>query len=177
MIEEHDTHKTRNALLTDASRCIGCCTCQAACEIEHDLPEGTRTVKVMQLGPFEQGDGLTMSFLPATCCHCELPACVAACPSGAMQKRADGIVFSDSEICIGCLTCVVACPYGIPVLNSATGKVAKCDGCRARVDLGLWPACALKCPSGTLTFGAAPAVVQDRRRREALKTAQLCTAP
>jgi Fe-S-cluster-containing dehydrogenase component len=173
MIEEREERRTRRTLLTDASRCIGCCTCQTACAVEHDLPDGTRTVKVMQFGPFEQGNGLAMSFVPTTCFHCERPACVAACPTGAMQKRADGIVFSDTDICIGCLTCAVACPYGIPVLNHATGKVAKCDGCRARVDLGLWPACALKCPSGTLTFGATPHVVQDRRQREAVRIAQI----
>jgi len=145
--------------------------------MEHDLPHGTRTVKVIQLGPFEQGDSLTMSFLPTTCFHCERPACVAACPTGAMQKRGDGIVFSDLELCIGCLTCAVACPYGMPVLNTATGKVAKCDGCKDRVDKGLWPACALKCPGSALTFGTTRRVVQDRRQREAVKIAQVFSAP
>ncbi len=177
MNEDLGGQEKRNALLAAPSRCIGCCSCQAACAMEHDLPEGTRTVKVMQLGPFGQGDGLTMSFLPTTCFHCDRPACVAACPTGAMQKRADGIVFSDLEICIGCLTCAVACPYGIPVLNTATGKVAKCDGCRERVDMGLWPACALKCPSDTLTFGSTRKVVQDRRQREAFKRAQPFVTP
>jgi Fe-S-cluster-containing dehydrogenase component len=89
-----------------------------------------------------------------------------------MQKRDDRIVFSDPELCIGCQTCAVACPYGIPVLNTDTGKIAKCDGCKDRVDLGLWPACALKCPTGALTFGVAIDVVQDRRQREALKVAR-----
>ena len=177
MNEVHDRTEQRNALLADASRCLGCCSCQAACAMEHNLPHGTRTVKVIQLGPFEQGGSLTMSFLPTTCFHCERPACVAACPTGAMQKRADGIVFSNLELCIGCLTCAVACPYGMPVLNTATGKVAKCDGCKDRVDKGLWPACALKCPGSALTFGTTRRVVQDRRQREAVKIAQVFSAP
>jgi Fe-S-cluster-containing dehydrogenase component len=71
-------------------------------------------------------------------------------------------------LCIGCQTCAVACPFGIPELNPATGKIAKCDGCRDRVDRGLWPACALKCPTGCLSYGSPSRVVQDLRTREAL---------
>jgi Fe-S-cluster-containing dehydrogenase component len=89
-----------------------------------------------------------------------------------MQKRADGIVFSDLEKCIGCQTCAVACPFGVPQLNTATGKIAKCDGCRTRVDKGLWPACTLKCPSGALMFGTPARVVQEIRFQEALKVAK-----
>jgi Fe-S-cluster-containing dehydrogenase component len=85
-----------------------------------------------------------------------------------MQKREDGIVFSDADLCIGCQTCAVACPFGVPELNPATGKIAKCDGCRDRVDQGLWPSCALKCPTGCLSFGSPQRVVQDLRTREAL---------
>lgn len=162
----------RNVLSVDASRCIGCFACQVACKLEHDLPAGPCTFRVIQLGPFEHEGRLTMSYFPATCFHCDRPACVAQCPTGAMQKREDGIVFSDPELCIGCQTCAVACPFGIPTLNSGTGKIAKCDGCRDRVDLGLWPACALKCPTAALVFGSRQRVVQERREREAEKRVQ-----
>jgi Fe-S-cluster-containing dehydrogenase component len=173
MSEVKTISKARNVLLADSHRCIGCSSCQAACTLEHDLPSGVRTVKVIQLGPFERSGGrLEMSFLVTTCFHCEKPACVSVCPTGAMQKRADGIVFSDPAICIGCQTCAIACPYGIPMLNPATGKIAKCDGCRERVDVGLWPACALKCPTAALVSGSGQVVVQDRRQREAVKVAQ-----
>jgi Fe-S-cluster-containing dehydrogenase component len=172
MSDIHLINKTKNLLLVDASLCIGCSSCLAACQLEHDLPSCVLTVKVLQLGPFEQADGLTMSFLPTTCFHCDRPACVTECPTGAMQKRKDGIVFSDPEICIGCQTCAVACPYGIPVLNRHTGKIAKCDGCKDRIDQGLWPACALKCPTGALAFGGVPRAVQDKRQKEALRVAR-----
>ncbi len=166
-----------NALSVDATRCIGCFACQVACKMEHDLPAGPGTVRVIQLGPFAENDELTMSYLPVTCFHCERPACVAKCPTGAMQKREDGIVFSDPELCIGCQTCAVACPYGIPTLNTATGKIAKCDGCKARVDLGLWPACALTCPTGALTFGSRCQVVRHRREREAVNRVRSFSLP
>lgn len=172
MTESYVGNKPKNLLMVDPPLCIGCSGCLAACQMEHDLPACSRTVKVLQLGPFEQGEELTMSFLPTTCFHCDRPACIAECPTGAMQKRNDGIVFSDLEICIGCQTCAVACPYGIPVLNPDTGKIAKCDGCKDRIDLGLWPSCAVKCPTGALVFGAAPNAVRDKRHREALKVAK-----
>ncbi|MGC8603136.1 MAG: 4Fe-4S dicluster domain-containing protein [Desulfomonilaceae bacterium] len=161
--------KRENVLLIDGSLCVGCGACQAACALEHDLPEGPLTFRIIQFGPIETASNLEMSFIPTTCFHCSEPACVAECPTGAMQKREDGIVFSDLDICIGCQTCSVACPYGIPALNPAIGKIAKCDGCMERVSRGMWPACALKCPTGAITFGPCQSVIQDRLRREAIR--------
>jgi len=160
--------RKKNALLIESSRCMGCGSCAVACKMEHGLPAGPRTVKVIQVGPVQRDDELVMRYETVTCFHCDQAACITACPTGAMQKRADGIVFSDPVLCIGCQTCAAACPFGIPELNPATGKIAKCDGCRDRVDRGLWPACALKCPSGCLSFGSPQRVVQDLRTREAL---------
>jgi Fe-S-cluster-containing dehydrogenase component len=162
----------RHLWLVDASRCIGCGGCEVACALEQGLPAGPRTIRVVQLGPWGEDDELELSFLPASCCHCDRPACVLACPTGAMQKRADGIVFSDLEKCIGCQTCAVACPFGVPQLNPALGKIAKCDGCRARVDQGLWPACTLKCPTGALMFGNPTRVVNEIRAEGALQVAR-----
>ena len=125
------------------------------------------------MGPLDNGNGLLMKFMAVTCLHCDSPACVMACPTGAMQKRPeDGIVYSDPELCIGCQTCAVACPFGIPELNPETGKIAKCDGCLERVDQGLWPVCALKCPTGALTFGKPARLVQDAGQREAARVAR-----
>jgi Fe-S-cluster-containing dehydrogenase component len=162
----------RHLWLADAPRCIGCSSCEAACKMEHGLPGAPRTIRVVQLGPWGEGEDLAMSFQPTSCCHCDRPSCVAACPTGAMQKRADGIVFSDLALCIGCQTCAVACPFGVPQLNPATGKIAKCDGCRERVDAGSWPACTLKCPTGALMFGSPTRVVNELRAREALAQAK-----
>ncbi len=136
------TPTRRHALMIDASRCIGCHSCAVACKMEHELPAGPRTVKVIQIGPLEADGAPLMRYETVTCFHCDRPACVSACPTGAMQKRPDG------------------------------GKIAKCDGCRERVDRGLWPACALKCPTGCLSYGAPIRVVQDLRMREAVTIAR-----
>lgn len=152
-------------LWADPSRCIGCFSCEVACKMEHELPAGPRPLMVIQIGPLEHKGGLTMHFQPATCLHCAAPACVLACPTGAMQKRADGLVFSDGDLCIGCQHCAIACPFGVPQLNPGNGKITKCDGCYERVDQGLSPACVLVCPNEALSFMTPTDKTQRTRER------------
>ncbi len=110
------------ALQMDANRCIGCYACEVACKLEHNFPAEPHPIHAIQVGPLEGDDELLLTYQPTTCYHCDRPACVDACPTGAMQKRDDGVVFSDLEICIGCQTCAIACPFGVPQLNPASGK-------------------------------------------------------
>jgi Fe-S-cluster-containing dehydrogenase component len=133
--------------------------------MEHDLPAGPRPLMAIQIGPLEHEGALIMHFQPAACLHCASPACVEACPTGAMHKRADGLVLSDPDLCIGCQTCAIACPFGVPQLNPGTGKICKCDGCAARVDQGLTPACVLTCPTEALSF-MSPGLKAQRAREQ-----------
>lgn len=71
-----------------------------------------------------------------------------------MRKRdEDGIVESDSEICIGCGTCVQACPYGAPVLDENAKRAIKCDLCRPRIERGEEPLCVCSCPAEARMYG------------------------
>jgi nitrate reductase beta subunit len=87
-----------------------------------------------------------MFYLPRICEHCLNPACVAACPSGAMYKRAeDGIVLVDQDQCRGWRMCVSGCPYKKVYFNHKTGKAEKCTLCYPRLEVGLPTVCSETC--------------------------------
>jgi nitrate reductase / nitrite oxidoreductase, beta subunit len=89
---------------------------------------------------------LMMFYLPRTCNHCLNPACVAACPSGALYKRGeDGVVLADQSRCRAWRACVAACPYKKTFYNWASGKSEKCILCFPRVETGQVPACFHSC--------------------------------
>jgi len=86
-----------------------------------------------------------------SCYHCDEPACVEACPTEAMVRReSDGLVYVIKELCIGCESCIAACPWNIPVLHEEDNVVGKCDYCMDRLDAGLEPACVTACTTHAL---------------------------
>ena len=91
--------------------------------------------------------------LNISCNHCESPACVANCPTGAMYKDDDGTVQHDDEACIGCQTCVNSCPYSAPQFIEEDKIVQKCDTCRALREAGHDPVCVEACPMRAIEFG------------------------
>lgn len=137
----------------DMTRCSGCSTCQAACKDRLDLEMVgplPRRVKRYEVGIFPKVTGYSTSI---SCNHCETPACVASCPTGALFKADDGIVLIDDSLCITCKTCLTACPYGAPQFVESLNLVLKCDSCKALRDAGMNPVCADACPSRALDFG------------------------
>ncbi len=161
-------------LFQDVKKCIGCQACEIQCKTTKNLPASTRPCQVIQVGPKFIGGLPRMSFVFMPCFHCETAWCVSACPTGAMQKRkSDGIVFIDSELCVGCKACISACPWGAPQWRPDTGKVEKCDYCKDRIDEGKQPACVTTCTTGCLVFGKARELPQTRRLRHAKSTAAI----
>ena len=136
----------------DMTRCVGCRACQVACKDKNDLELGIlfRNAKTYESGEFPK---VSMFNYSSTCNHCTSPACVAACPTGAMYKAEDGTVIHDDEMCIGCQTCAGICPYGVPKYSEAKGIVVKCDACAYLRAKGQKPACVDACPSRALDFG------------------------
>lgn len=93
-------------------------------------------------------------YLSAACNHCEEPACMKACPVGAITKEPEfGVVLIDQEKCIGCRRCEPACPYGAPTFNEITKKMDKCTLCIHRLREGLAPACVRSCMGYALWEG------------------------
>ena len=89
---------------------------------------------------------MSFNYLPRICNHCLNPACVAACPSGAIYKRAeDGVVLVNENKCRAWRMCVAACPYKKVYYNWSTGKSEKCILCFPRLETGQAPACAHSC--------------------------------
>ncbi len=97
-------------MTVDLNRCVGCQTCTIACKHANATPPGVQWRKVIDVeyGSFPDVQRL---FVVTGCQHCENPPCVPVCPSGATARRDDGLVTIDYDICIGCASCVVACPY------------------------------------------------------------------
>lgn len=149
------------AFYFEQEHCTGCMACQMACKDKNNLEVGQLFRKVSEVagGSYQEKDGAVIPhvyafWLSISCNHCSNPVCVASCPVGAMQKRAeDGIVYIDQERCIGCLRCSQSCPYDAPQYNPKVKKVGKCDFCQDLLAEGKPPVCVAACPLRALDYG------------------------
>lgn len=145
----------QSAFYQNIKECTGCGCCQVACKDKNDLPIGFFFRKTYD---YEGGQcpDVWAATLSMSCNHCDNPACVAVCPAGALFKEAEfGFVVQKHDECIGCQSCVEACPYGAPKYDEAEGKVRKCDGCIDWVKNGMEPACSGACSTRALKWGEA----------------------
>jgi Fe-S-cluster-containing dehydrogenase component/formate-dependent nitrite reductase membrane component NrfD len=143
---------TKYAFVIDQRKCIGCHACTVACKAEHNVPIGVyRTwVKYIERGEFPDA---RRYFLVNRCNHCDNAPCVKICPTKALYKRDDGIVDFDSSRCIGCKSCMQACPYDALYIDPDNHTAAKCNYCAHRTELGLEPACVVVCPEHAIIAG------------------------
>ncbi len=143
---------TRLGFVIDQRKCIGCHACTLACKSEHDVPLGVfRTwVKVVEKGSFPN---TRKHFLVERCNHCEDAPCVNICPTKALYKRDDGIVDFNKNSCIGCKSCMEACPYEAIYIDPDSHTAAKCNFCAHRTSVGLQPACVIVCPVQAIISG------------------------
>jgi nitrate reductase beta subunit len=117
-------------------------------------------------------------YVPRICNHCLNPACLAACPAGAIYKRGeDGIVLVSQDKCRAWRMCVSGCPYKKVYYNWSTGKSEKCILCYPRQETGQAPACFHACVGrirylGVLLYDADRIVEAGAAPDEALVDAQ-----
>lgn len=169
----------RLGMVIDLKVCVGCQACTVACKSSNGTPPDIYFAQVHEREVGEYPDA-RREFLPILCNHCEDAPCVSVCPTGASFQREDGIVGVKSDICIGCRSCDLACPYGHRhfveeglLKGKAAGyfkgkltdyeeakyvrweesTVIKCDFCMDRVDRGYDPACVQTCPTEARIFG------------------------
>ena len=163
----------RMGVLVDTTVCIGCGLCEQACKIAHgllnkdvkdinpiSLPAEFRRPDHKALTVVNQFDNPKESKKPINvkvqCMHCDHPACVSACIVGAFTKEENGAVLWDSDKCIGCRYCMVACPFQVPAFEfdkALQPEIVKCDFCYDRTTEGKLPACVEICPVEALTYG------------------------
>jgi len=148
-------YKPHYSMVIRQDNCIDCERCMAACARTNEVPEyGYRTRVLEQVDP-EARERKT-EFIPILCNQCNNPACTRACPTGATYKdKQNGIVMVDSDKCIGCKTCMSACPYNARYYNEEKKSVDKCNFCfDTRLSEGkTLTACAAACPAGVRVFG------------------------
>lgn len=106
-------------------------------------------------------------YIRKQCRHCLEPACVTACPVGALHKTNEGAVVYDSDKCLGCRYCMMACPYGIPRYDwdEPVPFIRKCILCYNDIKNGEQPACTKICPEGATIFGERSELLKIAHKR------------
>lgn len=130
--------------------CLGCHLCEYNCAFansgEADMVKALQNVTIHPRIRVEGDDKISFA---VQCRHCDDPLCVKSCISGAMSVR-DGVVHCDTDKCVGCLTCVLVCPYGAVMPAPDGGVIQKCELC-ANNSFGE-PACVKGCPNNAIVF-------------------------
>ena len=126
--------------------CIGCRTCELACSFTHAQNGKPGRSRIYPLDA-----GYKEMWVPVVCLQCEDPACVKSCLVDAIKMNpTTGVYEIDREVCVRCMACVAACPFGCSLFDQQHNEVIKCDLC------GGDPACAHFCPTKALVYKPLP---------------------
>ena len=136
-------------LKVNRARCTGCQRCELSCTLKNDGCAQPAAARIHVNDGFAygselgSGDGIfySMEWNVRTCHMCTTALCQTSCPQAAITTDDNGIRSVDPEKCVGCGTCVAACPWHMPVVNTVTGKSTKCVACGR---------CSEQCPNGAL---------------------------
>jgi formate dehydrogenase iron-sulfur subunit len=171
-------------MLTDFTACVGCRSCEKACNETYNMPEpekpyddgsvfekqrwpDAKTYTVVNRYTNEKDPSQPL-YRKVQCNHCLEPACATACPIHAYTKTPEGPVIYNEDLCFGCRYCVIACPFNIPGYDYESAlepKIVKCIFCHGRIKEGKLPACAEACPAGAITFGKRADLLKLARKR------------
>ena len=143
----------------DPEKCTGCRKCEMVCSVFHtgtSNPSRSR-IKVTKW----ENIGL---YLPVTCQNCDKPFCTEVCPAKAAHRDLKtNKVNIDKTKCIGCKTCIIACPFGVPLFDKAERVTIKCDFCDGD------PQCVACCEAGAIKYLDVDEVGMSKRKEVASK--------
>ena len=187
--KEFEGYPDGMGVLVDLSRCVGCRSCEAACNKEQQLPEPekpfddfsvfdeihhgqkrrTDETRYTVVNRYEIEDEPHPLFRKVQCNHCQEPACLTSCFVNAYTKTPEGAVIYDPSVCVGCRTCMIACPFYIPTFKYSSTfnpRIMKCIFCYdTRLKFGKAPACVEACPQEALTFGKRTDLIEMGKQR------------
>jgi electron transport protein HydN len=171
-------------VIADPGKCIACRTCEVACVLGHLGPDALSTLAPERFVPRLKLIRTSRVSTPVQCRQCEDAPCARVCPTGALIQIHESVQVIQAR-CIGCKSCVMACPYGameiVPKEAWAAGRMMiaanppveayKCDLC---IHLSTGPACIGVCPTKSISTIDAK-VLEDRlkKRREQAAIAQM----
>jgi carbon-monoxide dehydrogenase iron sulfur subunit len=149
-------------VLVNEPACMGCHLCEVHCQLQHsrsrDLLKAFKKESAKPI-PRLRIEARKPVFFSLRCQQCTEPSCVSACLTGALSRNPEtGVVTTDEDSCIGCWTCILACPYGSIRQDTLKHKSVKCDLCQGTET----PACVLNCPNEALTYEEVTAEVLVR---------------
>lgn len=175
-------------VLVDLTKCVGCRTCEAACNKEQGLPEPAKSFTDQSVFDETRHGGLPRRpsedaytvvnryqteggpvYRKIQCNHCNEPGCLTSCFVNAYTKTPEGAVIYDPKVCVGCRTCMVACPFYIPAYSYSSPinpVIKKCIMCYdTRLKFGRPPACVEACPQEVMVFGKRADMIRLARQR------------
>jgi Fe-S-cluster-containing dehydrogenase component len=151
------------AFLIDLAHCSGCYNCQIVCKDEHcgadwkpyAAPQPLTGQYWMRVDEKVRGQvpWVRVAYTPTLCAHCVDAPCAAVCAANAFERRQDGLILINPDICDGCRSCVGVCPTGSLYFNDELNIAQKCTGCAHLLDNG-WevPRCVDACPHEAIQF-------------------------
>ncbi len=188
-----DHYPESMGVLVDVNRCVGCRSCEAACNKEQGLPEPSKPftdfsvfdeahhgahaeikrrtdeTRYTVVNKYDVPELDHPLFRKSQCNHCLEPACLTSCFVNAYTKTPEGAVIYNENVCVGCRTCMIACPFYVPAFKYSSAfkpQIMKCIFCYdTRLKEGRPPACVEACPQEALVFGKRHDLLDFGRKR------------
>lgn len=151
-----------NAISVSPDLCTGCQTCETVCSLFH---EGSCSPSLSRIQVKKWGE--IAVWMAVVCQHCSDAPCIIACPTRARKRIPETqAVITDTEWCVGCKSCIYACPYGAPVIHPVLRKTMTCDLC------GGEPLCVNACTVGALSLTSQGTISSEKRKSFAQRVSQ-----